>query len=130
MKTKLAHTCIIAAALSPFAIPAISAAEEARPVIALNSAQDEILSQVLGRGASEQEVRDALGEPGQKLARNVWVYYDYEAIHPSQNKHDCDALVVVFASGKVKELRLAKRVDIEGVAAKINAPKAIATAAK
>lgn len=130
MKTTFAHTCIFAAALSPFAVPAVRGAEEARPVIALNSAQEEICSEVLGRGASEQDVRDALGEPGRKLARNVWVYYDYEAIHPSQNKQDCDALVVVFASGKVKELRLAKRVDIEAVAAKMNAPKAIATAAK
>ncbi len=121
MKTTFCQACALLVSLAPLTVLNASTGDQDRPVIALNAVQQEVPGQVLGRGASEKQVRESLGEPGQRLARNVWVYFDYEAARPTHNKTDRDALVVTFASGKVVDMRLVDRAAVAVLAAKMQA---------
>jgi len=106
MKTRAPALLVLAAALSALALLPLSAGSPDRspfafPVSTVTGWQDHTVE----RGSTREAVRQAMGEPSQRLSDDVWLYYGYHSEDlPVAQQMGCNAMLVTFARDKVVDL--------------------------
>lgn len=112
MKTFFLRPALLVAAL--FGPPAAhSVASERGPVIAFRALRETINEPVFGRGMPANEVLRLLGEPDERLAQGLWVYWDYRTNRTSLNAQGLDTLVIAISHETVVGLKIVPRQSLE-----------------
>lgn len=105
MKSRFFRPALFGAALlgAPFAL---RAAPEKGPVVGLRSARETITEPLFGRGMPASEVLRLLGEPDERAAPGIWVYWNYQTNRASLNPRGFDTLVIAISRETVVGLKI------------------------
>jgi hypothetical protein len=117
MKKLLLVTSLVFSAVSATSLFAQDADDAPRPLVSF------IANAVTKIGMTRAQVLTELGAPSEKLANDLWVYWDFRPISRPAGERN-DALLVVFVNDKINRLRLTERSLVEAAIAKVKAAAA------
>ena len=65
-----------------------------------------MFSEAIRRGCPRNEVLEKIGDPGTRLSRDVWVYWNYRCTDLAAERRGFDALILTFSDDRVTDMKI------------------------
>jgi hypothetical protein len=121
MKPFLPRLAFFATPLLGFVAPGFATPEKGL-VVAFRSSSETITQPLFGRGMPAAEVLRLLGEPDERIAPGVWVYWNYQTNRMSLNTQGLDTLVIAISRETVVGLKIVPHQSLAPFVARLPAP--------